>query len=794
MDRYSRLLCALTCISVVAYAEDSATGQDNSAAAKQLPEIQVDAVAETELKSKAEKEKFPNTTEGVTKATLEKTTNLVSAEDAIKYFPSILVRKRYTGDTNAPIGSRTSGTSASARTLIYADGILLSSLLGNNNGNTGSPRWNLVSPSEIDRIDVLYGPFSAAYSGNSLGGVVDISTRLPDKFEASASFNTSFQDFELYGSKSSFSSQQYNFNFGDRWGKFAWRFDVSHLDSDSQPIAYATASRVTTGNTSVAGLPVVTGAVADLDIRNQPYQILGETNITHTEQDTFKWKLAYDITPDIRAAYTLGLWENNAVARANTFLRDIAGNQIYSGNVNIGGQRYAVGATALADNIADQQQWSHGLAIKSDTGGLFDWDLNASIVNYATDTLRSPLTAQNVVGGVALAAPAGAGQNVQLTGTGWHTVDAKGIWRPSTKWGDHEVSLGYHNDLYELYNPIFNVSDFRTGSNGSLRGNSEGKTETNAIWTQDVWDFNKQWRLTLGGRLENWNAFDGTNSALSGSNLITVAQSNRSDLRFSPKASLRWLPAERWQETASIGQAYRFPTVTELYQITPTAIDNRTGQTVSVLNANPNLKPEDGLSSELATTYFLDEGKLRLSFFHERVINAIFSQPSTIFRNTNGTPINTVQNIDEINTFGIEFAADKQNVGINGLDLSGSATWADSRITNNAANPNTVGRRQPRVPTWRATGTITYRPIEKFSASISGRYSDRQFGQLDNSDVNADTYIGLGSFFVIDLRTRYQLTKQISLAAGIDNITNDKYFIFHPFPQRSYFAEVKYTY
>ncbi|PPD21075.1 MAG: TonB-dependent receptor [Methylobacter sp.] len=787
MASNSRLLWVLLCVSTFANAEEAA--KQSKPESEQLPEIQVDA--ETEIQSKAVKQKIPTTTEGVTKKQLEETNNLISAEDAIKYLPSILVRKRNTGDTNAPVGTRTAGTSASARALIFADGILLASLLGNNNGNTGSPRWNSVSPTEIDRIDVLYGPFSAAYSGNSLGGVIDITTRLPEKFEASASVNSSFQDFSLYGSTTSFDSQQYNFNFGDRIGKFAWRFDVSHLDAHSQPISYATAS-ATTG--SVAGLPVVTGAVSDRDVRGNPYRILGETNINRTLQDTFKWKLAYDITPSVRASYTLGLWTNDNYARANTFLRDAAGNRIYSGNVNIGGQRFTVGNTALADNIADQLQWSHGISIRSDTGGLFDWDLNASVVDYAKDTLRSPLTPQNVVSGLATAPPSGAGQNVQLTGTGWHTVDGRGIWRPSSSFGDHEVTLGFHNDLYELHNPTFNVNDFVSGSNGSLRGNSEGETETNAVWLQDVLDINKEWRLTLGGRLENWNAFGGSNSALSNNQLITVRQSDRSDLQFSPKFSLRWQPNDHWQQVASIGQAYRFPTVTELYQITPTAVDTRTGQTVAVLNANPDLKPEEGLSSELANTYFFHEGRVRLSLFHERVNDAIFSQPSTIFRNTNGTFLNTVQNIDETNTFGVEFVAEKQNVAVNGLDFFGSLTWADSRITNNASNPSTVGRRQPRVPTWRASGTITYRPIEKLTTSVSGRYSSRQFGQLDNSDVNADTFIGLGSFFVIDLRARYQLTKQISIAAGIDNVNDEAYFIFHPFPQRSYFAELKYTY
>jgi iron complex outermembrane receptor protein len=33
-----------------------------------------------------------------------------------------------------------------------------------------------------------------------------------------------------------------------------------------------------------------------------------------------------------------------------------------------------------------------------------------------------------------------------------------------------------------------------------------------------------------------------------------------------------------------------------------------------------------------------------------------------------------------------------------------------------------------------------------------------------------------------------------SAAAGIDNVNNRKYFLFHPFPQRTVYAELRYTY
>ncbi|MGZ8935473.1 MAG: TonB-dependent receptor [Methylobacter sp.] len=752
---------------------------DNDNSTEVMPEM---TVSEKTTPTAKDRYKLPTTTESVTKEKMAETVNAMNAEDVIKYLPSITVRKRYIGDTNAPVAMRTSGTSSSARSLIYADGILLSSLLGNNNVNTGSPRWNMVSPSEIERIDVMYGPFSAAYAGNSIGGVIDITTRMPEKFEAGGSIQATWMDFAFYGKQKTYDAQQYSFNLGDRRGGFSWRFDVSHLDSHSMPVTYATLNQPST--TSAAGTPV-TGAIPDGNPTNVPIQVLGETNLNHTVQDNFKWKLAYDITPTIRAAYTLGLWQNDNNVGFNSFLRDAAGNTINSGRVNIDGRSYNLSPTnapVFAENNTDQMHWSHRMNLKSNTGGLFDWELIGSVINYGEDTVRVPTVTP------ALAAVNGAGRITSLTDTGWHTVDAKGIWRPFAL-GQHEVSFGFHHDLYNLENPVYNTSNWRYGSGESIFSNSRGKTQTEGYWLQDAWDFHEDWNLTLGGRLENWQAYDGLNSATVGGVLATVNQSERDELEFSPKAKLTWKPLDRVQVGAAIGQAYRFPTVTELFQTSLIPATN------TLVNGNPGLKPEEALSSELSGEYFLDQGRLRLSLFHERVYDAIFSQRDiALTALNNNTTVNTIQNVDEVNTYGIEFSGEATDVGIAGLDLSGSATWTDSRITRNDANPNSVGKRQPRVPEWRATATVTYRPIDKLSTSVSGRYSSEQFGQLDNSDTNHFTYQGTGSFFVVDLRAKYQFTKQISASAGIDNVNDYQYFIFHPFPTRTYFAELKYNY
>ena len=55
-------------------------------------------------------------------------------------------------------------------------------------------------------------------------------------------------------------------------------------------------------------------------------------------------------------------------------------------------------------------------------------------------------------------------------------------------------------------------------------------------------------------------------------------------------------------------------------------------------------------------------------------------------------------------------------------------------------------------------------------------------------DTVGNTYQGFYKYFVVDLRAAMRVNDHITLSLGIDNVNNDRYFLFHPFPQRSYFA------
>ena len=708
---------------------------------------------------------IPTTLESITGDAIAKTINATDSEDALKYFPSLNVRKRYIGDyDHAVLASRASGTGNSARSLVYADGILLSNLLGNGAGFT--PRWGLVTPEEIERVDALYGPFSAAYSGNSAGAIVDFVTRMPKQFEAHVKLQGSTQHYRLYGTDQRFSGGQASASIGSRAGAWSWWVDVSRLDSQSQPIGFVVKNLPAT--TSAVGTPV-TGAFADRNPKNIDGLMLGTTGQTHTVQDHAKLKFAYDLTPTLRASCTLGYWRNAAERGVDSFLRDANGSVVTSGPapvpVNIDGRSYSIAPTDFAASRASLEHVIQALSLKSSTRGVWDWEAAASVYDYRRDLVRSQLPNAT--------APT-AGRIADQGGTGWNTLALKGIWRPEGPGGAHIAEFGAQRDAFKLRTLVSDTPEWTAGDAAARFSGFNGDTTLTSLWAQDAWRFAPAWKTVLGLRVEHWRAFNGSISNVT----TTKTFVDRAETHLSPKAALSWQASDDWTLRASVGRAVRMPTVSELFQGSISATD--------IVNNDPDLKPEKSWTSELTAERELGNGVLRTTLFFERTTDALYSQVNA----TAGGTVATVQNVDAIRTAGLELALQASDLFVKGLALSGSATYANSKIVRNDKFAASVDMWQPRVPQWRAALLASYAPDERWSGSLGLRYSGKQYGQLDNSDTNGYSYTGFSPFLVADLRLQYRFDKQWTLSAGVDNLNNKRYWAFHPYPQRTFHAEV----
>lgn len=752
---------------------------------------------------------LPATTEGVTARQIAESINAVTSAAVLQYLPSVHVRERYIGDVNGVLVMRVNSSIASAQTTVYADNLLLSNFL--NNSFSTAPRWGMVSPEEIDRVDVIYGPFSALYPGNSAGGVVQMTTHMPSKFEAHAKLDIFGENFRLYGTDKNFNGVHGSASLGNKVGDWSFWLNGDRLDNHGHPMTF-TAATAKAAPAAVAGqFTVVTGALSDLDTANQPRVTTAAASIDHTVQDNGKIKVAYDFSPTVRATYTLGIWQNTSDKTGDSYLRDVAGNTIYGTGgagvykyVRINGQDYTVTAPSTSNYIGEH--WMHGLSVKSSAGGTWDGEVIVSSFNQNKDITRT----SSGNSGTTPSDAATAGTVAIADGTGWQSIDLRGEWRPDGNLkSKHQVSFGYHTDAYvtktDTYNLVAGINWF-TSDAGTLSANSRGKTETQALYLQDAWQFDPAWKLVAGGRMESWKASDGSNYA-SGAN---VTYQDRTATAFSPKAALSYQATSDWALRGSFGKGVRFPTVGELFTnigIKDLAGNNATAGQIAGFPApynsaktnNPNLKPESVNSWEFTAEKELGNGLWRTSLFWEDKQDALVSQND--ITTLPGFSISGIQNVDKIRTRGIETALQVSDLWIRGFDLSGSATYANSKILSNQLDPGLVGTDQPRIPDWRATLMGVYHASDRLSYSLSYRFSGRQHNALYNTttkqytDPNPNVYGAVSHYSVFDAKVLYKVAKQWTASFGINNIGDFKYYVNpNPYPQRTFFASVKFDY
>ncbi len=732
---------------------------------------------------------IPTTIEGVTREQIDNTVAAYDSEDALRYFPSLLVRKRYIGDYNhAMLSSRASGTSNSPRSMVFADGIPLSNLLGSGVSTLSyAPRWNMVSPEEIERVDVMYGPFSAAYPGNSVGAVVDYVTRMPQAFQATVKLQHNIQPFSMYNTNETYGGSQGAFTLGNKSGDWSWFLAGSRTDSNGQPLTFKTVTPSTSTLTTTNGN--VTGAMPDRNTSGAPIYVLGSGTQYHTIQDQTKLKLAYDVSSTLKATYQLGLWQNASENRPTTYLRNAAGQPIYSGSYSISGNNYsALTGTDFALSNEQLLHAMHGLSLKTNTQGVWDWELAASLYDYVKDERRNngaTNTSSNPLPG---ALSGGAGTIASGKGSGWNTLALKGTWRPEH--AQHVVDMGLQQDQGNLNYRVNNTDNWISGSAGVLNNAFAGKSNLLSAFAQDTWSFAPRWKSVLGLRAEQWSVFDGRTDIASGtSNAASSTSYNferREEFYLSPKAAM----SNQWREDtvlkASLGRAVRMPTLSELYGATT----NANSQFVN----DPNLKPEKSWTTELSMEKDTGSGLLRVTFFAEETKDSIYSQITFL---DNGGTISRISNVDRILTKGLELAYSGFDVFTRGLDLWGSITYADSKIVDNtgyvASVGDTIGKMQPNIPTWRASALANYKVDERWNVAVGARYSGPQFRTLNNADIYGYTYMGVSEYFTTDIRARYKVDKHWTASFAIDNLNSYQYWNFHPYPQRNYTFELKYT-
>lgn len=813
MKKIALLLGAGYLSSSIAAEPVKVPAQSSKTKAKETANYQLEemTIRDSAVKTPDKFRLFPNTSKATPKFTIDaldvKTrTNATTVEDVVRYAPSVLIRKRYIGDPNGTLGIRTSNSFQTAHSMVFGDGMPLHNPL--RTSFNGAPRWSMVAPSEIESADVLYGPFSAQYSGNSMGGVIQLNTKMPEKFEAEFDATGIFQNVHRSGRNETLSGFKTFLSGGDRFDKFSIWASYNHLDNEGQPMtinAAGTTALLPTAKAQAA-LPVVIGGENYQLPTAVPAVAYGDIGIAQTKTDLFKMKMGYDFTPDLQGRFTIAYEERvNKVTDPNSLLRNPDGTINWGGATAAGAtassnyfnplfnQNMVVPGSVFGVSSADRQALNYGLSLKGKISENWRIDTTASYYDAFKDrTISSnlnPASPNNKnLGKVVDEKP------------WWATYDLK--LATDKFFGRDDLSFmgGYQFNHASLNLKTYNSSNYTTGLTNSnafiasnaatadgLTNDSGGSTQMNSVFSQFDWRFMKDWSLMAGARYDNWQAnnghiydFTNTNKAIGIQNYA-----NRDAGRVSPKASLEYHP-DAWTFRYSFSKAYRFPIAEEMF------LSQSSFNSKSV--PFPGLGPEAGYFHNFMVQYDIPRGFVRANFFADTINNEINSTTQTI----NGFTTTTFLPIRQTQAFGGDITFQQNEIFKLPVDFMINGTFMDKHISKNPNNPTLVGNQWDRIPRRQVNGSLTYHTLPSWDNSVSVRYRSNSYQTLTNLDIANRVMGGTDGSTFVDLKTVYRLPSynglKSTVSGGIDNVFNVNAFENHPYPQRTYFVSVSLKY
>lgn len=705
--------------------------------------------------------------------------NFVTSEDAIAYEPSVIIRRRYIGDSNGTVGIRGSNMFQTTRTMVFADGLPLHYLL--QTSFSGSPRWSLVGPDEIDQVDVIYGPFSAEYSGNSMGGVVNIKTRDPKERRVILEGSLFAQDYDNLSTNDTYYGGKLFTSYENKFDNLGVYLSFNHLENDSHPQTQFASAAITPDPTAT----VATGGINGVEEHGNPVTYYGDSGPEHVSTDLLKLKLNYDAGDYQMRAIVAYEQRESEQHDVNNFLRDATGATVWDSTVNANGNTIST-ASFGASNFQHREQERESLLLGAGLSGPLGEDWVFDIYATYFDILKD----EEIRSGRNPADPAFAASNAAFGGrfteykdTGWTTLDVQSGTENLMGNPDQRLSVGYHFSNYELGLEPFRYNSI-AGNKGTTRGASGGETSIHALYAQWGWAFDPDWDLALGLRYEDWQGRNGFFDDNPADGVIDPVESfaDRNEQGFSPKFSLAHFFDDSRTLRYSVARALRFPVTEELYQ----NVNEATQASV----ANAGLEPEDGIHHNLMYEQKINNGFVRANLFYEKIDDVIFSQNVTV----NGATLRTFLPVTTVETKGVEFVINQTNIMDTKIDARFNVSYIDAEIKKNDLDPSIEGNDFPRMPNWRANLLLGYPVTDKVDVNVGFRFASDSYGDLDNSDQEDKVFGAQDEYLFTNVRVNMDITNSTRVSVGVDNLFDEEAYVHHPWPSRTLFLEGKITF
>ncbi|NTU43815.1 MAG: TonB-dependent receptor, partial [Nitrospirales bacterium] len=421
--------------------------------------------------------------------------------------------------------------------------------------------WSAIPVDDVERIEVVRGPSSALYGGDAVGGVINIITKCPEKFEATVRTGYGSDDtYKIHLSTGLKLRDNLNLFLG---------YDKKRTDgyvSDFYVLQPTTADP--------AAIPV-TGAV------KQPYRtggdsyVVGDLGRLEFDEQTFTFGLNWKPTSSsyLTLKSLISGYEITPVGSAS-YLRDGSGNEVRSGKVTFMDNGNPVYLSLSPGKFLNNQNGEKTTGIYTAEYGTKisdDLDLKATVglTDFHKEKFMMPGSSATETGGP--------GTLIDAPSTILQTelqANYKGVKGMVLTGG-----LSYRRDEGEFtLSSATNWQDFSSAS--TLLQRIEPSSNRYGLYLQAEINPMDRVVLYLGGRYDRWDS-EATNEIPPAA--ITEMKAHAED-SFSPKAAIVYTPFDNTIVRLSGGKAFRVPNFFELYQPLYAA-----GATYL---PNPGLKPE----------------------------------------------------------------------------------------------------------------------------------------------------------------------------------------------------------
>lgn len=681
--------------------------------------------------------------------------NVQLVDRALETLPGVYVsRGKGYQDTLAGVGLRgfSGRSTGQSRTLVLLDGQPL------NDPYTAAVPWTTIPVDEVERVEVVRGPFSALYGSNAMGGVIQILTRPVDR-----------RRIELRGEYGSQDTFRYGARLADRVRE---RLGVSASYERLQSGGYPSQIVTTAGTVGTGGTPV-TGFIPSLTSSGSPTFIIGRSGNNSWEQTA--WRLRGDYTFSRTTALAFQYMRQASwygYDAYTTYLRTPDGSPFDSGiaSITVDGVTRRLTVTPSLFLPGDGGARTHMASLK-----LYHALDPANRLRLGAGLIHTPFSYYSTPGAAATLS-GGPGTISDRPARAWFG-EAQWSYDAGAK---HALAAGTDLRRDASQARETSVPDYtRRTQDAVLTYWARGKAFTQGVYAQHQWRAAERLLVVWGGRYDYWRTYDGGVQMSAASPAAGYEQ--RTNQAPTAKAAVLCRAPLGVALRASAGNAYRNPTVYDLYRTWRSSAG-------TIFASNPDLKPEKLVAWELGANRRWQGGlELDAAYFDNRVRDLIYR--STDFSRDPQGRYRPVVNAARAHSRGLESSV--RAPVLSWLYLRGSYTWTLAEIKANPAVPATVGKRVPYVPE-HSGGLSLFLVRKRWGASLTGRYVSAMFSTDTNTDTTRGVYGAFDPFFVADASFNIQLTGNMTFYVSADNLLDRIYYSYYPVPGRMVFAGLRF--